>query len=73
MPDERKSELERHQDRAAFRDAIPAVVALIVLEGIVAALDSRRRFERVAPGDRVVAAAGGGVAGVGAAADAAAL
>jgi hypothetical protein len=40
MPeDTRKSTLERRQDRAALRDAIPAVIALIVLEGIVAALD----------------------------------
>ena len=39
MSDERKSELERNQGRAAFRDAVPAVVALVVLEGIVAMLD----------------------------------
>lgn len=39
MSKERKSELERRQDRAAIRDAIPAVVALIVLEALVAALD----------------------------------
>ena len=39
MPDERKSMLERRQNRAAFRDAIPAVVALVALEGLVAALD----------------------------------
>lgn len=39
MPDNRKSKLERGQDRAALRDAIPAVVALIALEAIVAGLD----------------------------------
>ena len=39
MPDDRKSMLEQTQNRAAFRDAIPAVVALVVLEGIVAGLD----------------------------------
>jgi len=36
---DRKGEWERRQDRAAMHDAIPAVVALIVLEGIVAAAD----------------------------------
>jgi hypothetical protein len=36
---DQKSDWERRQDRAAMRDAIPAVVALIVLEGIVAAAD----------------------------------
>jgi hypothetical protein len=35
----RKSMLERDQNRAALRDAIPGVVGLVVLEGIVAALD----------------------------------
>jgi hypothetical protein len=39
MSEERKSMLERRQDRAAVRDAIPAVVALVVSEGIVASLD----------------------------------
>ena len=39
MSEERKSKLERRQDRAALRDAVPAVVALVVLEGIVAAFD----------------------------------
>jgi hypothetical protein len=39
MTNERKSELERRQDRATIREAIPAVVALIVLEALVAALD----------------------------------
>lgn len=39
MASERKSTMERHQDRAAVRDAIPAIVALVVLEGIVALLD----------------------------------
>jgi hypothetical protein len=39
MNDERKSELERSQGRAAIRDAVPAAVALIVLEGIVATLE----------------------------------
>ena len=39
MSVERKSELERRHDRAAIRDAIPAIVALIVLEALVASLD----------------------------------
>lgn len=39
MPRERKSKLQQSQDRAAIRDAVPAVVALIVLEGAVALLD----------------------------------
>ncbi len=36
---DRRSELERRQDRAAIRDAIPAIVALVVLEGVVTAAD----------------------------------
>ena len=36
MTSERKSELQQRQDRAGLRDAIPAVVALILLEGVVA-------------------------------------
>lgn len=43
MPNQRKSQLEQSQDRAAIRDAIPAVVALVALEGIVAALDLEAR------------------------------
>jgi hypothetical protein len=39
MSGERKSMLERRQDRAAVRDAVPAVVALVLSEGIVASLD----------------------------------
>jgi hypothetical protein len=39
MSEERKSVLERRQDRAAICDAIPAVVVLVVSEGIVASLD----------------------------------
>ncbi len=39
MSEHRKSVLERRQDRAFFRDAVPAVVALIVLEALVAVLD----------------------------------
>lgn len=34
-----KSMLERRQDRAAIRDAVPAVATLVVLEGIVASVD----------------------------------
>jgi hypothetical protein len=37
--EDRRSELERRQDGAALRDAIPAVVTLIVLEGLVAVAD----------------------------------
>jgi hydrogenase-4 membrane subunit HyfE len=39
MPKDRTSMLEQRQSRATFRDAIPAVVTLVALEGIVAALD----------------------------------
>jgi hypothetical protein len=39
MTSDRRSELEHRQDRASFRDAIPAVVSLVVLEGVVAAAD----------------------------------
>ena len=39
MTHERKSELQQRQDRAGLRDAIPAVVALILVEGVVALLD----------------------------------
>ena len=39
MAEERKSTLERRQDRATVRDAIPAVVALVVTEAIAASMD----------------------------------
>jgi hypothetical protein len=39
MSTERKSDVDRRQARATMRDAIPAVIALIVLEGIVAVVD----------------------------------
>ena len=39
MSEVRKSELERHQDRATVRDSIPAIAALVVLEGSVAFVD----------------------------------
>lgn len=39
MAQERKSKLQQRQDRATIRDAVPAVVALIVLEWAVAVLD----------------------------------
>ena len=39
MTAQRKSDLERRQDHATIRDAVPAIAALIVLEGIGAAAD----------------------------------
>ncbi|MCU1370935.1 MAG: hypothetical protein JWO77_2129 [Ilumatobacteraceae bacterium] len=39
MAETRKSELEDRQDQAGARDALPAIVALIVSHGIVASLD----------------------------------
>ena len=39
MAEKRKSALERRQDRATVRDAIPAVVALVVTEAIAASMD----------------------------------
>ena len=39
MASEHQSTLERRQNRAALRDAVPAVVLLVALEVIVASLD----------------------------------
>ena len=39
MDRDSKSNLDRQQGRAALRDAVPAIIALIVLEAAVAALD----------------------------------
>jgi hypothetical protein len=50
MSEDRKSKLERRQGRAAVRDAVPAVVVLILSEVIVASLDldaSKNRWHLV--------------------------
>jgi hypothetical protein len=39
MTQERKSELQQRQDRAGLRDAVPAVIALVLLEVVVVLVD----------------------------------